>query len=336
MRNPLLSSNDFIRRKVKATAKNFFFKEKKHKNFYFSKSELTTLILLLVAIFGGNFSMIMFFNNNSDHSLLIEILISSTFIGSLVFGVIYFKLCKPWVTNLKKQDAAIKYDRNLLRALIDNLPDSVYIKDRDSRKVIANPIQVKLMGFDKEADIINKNDYEIYPKEIADQYRQSDLKVFNTGTPELNREHSYLDSNNETHWVLTSKMPIKDENGNIIGLVGIGRDITDLKKANEIIQKERNLLRTIIDNIPDAIYVKDLDCRKMIANPGDVKNCGLKSEEELLHKNDYDSFPKEIADAFYADDQFVLQTGKNSLLILKIINTGCSHPKCQQRMNVAT
>ncbi|HEX3024670.1 MAG TPA: ATP-binding protein, partial [Chitinophagaceae bacterium] len=203
----------------------------------------------------------------------------------------------------------MKYNRNLLRTLIDNSPDSVYIKDLNSRKVIANPLQVKLMGFDKEEDVINKNDYDVYPKDLADKYRESDLKIFNTGMPELNCESSYTDKKNKQHWILTSKMPIKDELGNIVGLVGIGRDITDLKNADENIKKERNLLRTIIDNIPDAIYIKDTGCRKVIANPVDVKNCGFTNEAELLNKDDYDFFPQEIADNFYADDQFVLQTG---------------------------
>jgi PAS domain S-box-containing protein len=309
----LSSSNDFTYNNMESTINKSTAKREKHNYLHLTKSEFSTFALLLAAILGGNSFVFIFLKYTSGYSLLLETIISSTLIGAIVFGVVYFKLCKPWMLNLKKKDEAVKYDRNLLKTLIDNLPDSVYIKDLDSRKIVANPIQVRLMGFDKEEDVINKNDYDIYPKDIADVHRQSDLKVFNTGVPELNKEHFYVDDNNETHWIITSKMPIKNETGEVTGLVGIGRDITDLKKANETIQKERNLLRTIIDNIPDAIYVKDKDCRKVIANPADVKNCGFNSEEELLHKNDYDSFPKEIADAFYTDDLFVLQTG-NSVL----------------------
>lgn len=279
---------------------------------YFEEVGFSTLALLLIAICTGNILAIIFFKYIPIQPISLEILLSSIFICLLVLLVIYLKLCKSWKRDfiaLKNEDEAIKYDRNLLRALIDSLPDCVYIKDKNSRKVIANSIQLKKMGFTKEEEMIDKDDYAIYPKEIADKYHESDKQVFETGLPQLNKEDFYIDNDNQKRWILTSKMPIKNEAGEIIGLVGIERDITDLKKAYEIIQNERNLLRTIIDNIPDAIYVKDLDCRKVIANPADVKNCGVSSEEELLHKNDYDLFPKEIADSFFADDQVVIKKG---------------------------
>jgi len=313
MKKATISYNDLIQENVKQAFANSFLKVKEHSNFYFTKLELTAVIFLLINIIGSNIMMITLIRYTSDYFLLSELILSSFIIAFLVFGFFYLKQFKPWITGLKKQHEALKYERNLLRALIDNLPDSVYIKDSNSRIIVANEAQIKNMGFEKEADVINKDDYEMYAKEIADQYRQSDLKIFKTGIPELNKELSYVDENNQNHWVLTSKMPIKNDNGDIIGLAGIGKDITALKNAQESMQKDRNLLRTIIDNLPDIIYVKDLECKKIIANPADVRTCGFKNEEELLHKSDYDTFPKDIADAFYADDLFVLQSGLSIL-----------------------
>jgi two-component system sensor histidine kinase/response regulator len=73
---------------------------------------------------------------------------------------------------------------------------------------------------------------------------------------------------------------------------------------------ERSLLRTLIDNLPDCIYAKDAEARKIIANPADLENLGCKTEAEAIGKTDHDFFPPDIAAGFFADDQSVLQTGK--------------------------
>ena len=87
------------------------------------------------------------------------------------------------------------------------------------------------------------------------------------------------------------------------------RDRSEQKRDREALQKERNILRTLIDDLPDAIYVKNNNCRKTIANKADLHNMGLETESEVLGKNDFDLFPPEVAAAFYADDQLVIQSG---------------------------
>lgn len=213
------------------------------------------------------------------------------------------------ITKIKKAEETIKYERNLLRTIIDNLPDAVYVKDIKCRKIITNPTDVKNQGMESEKDVIGKTDYDLFPKETADAFFADDQHVLQTGQAVLNREESFTDAENQQHWLLTSKVPIKNEKGEVTGLVGVGRDITKQKIAEERSKYERNLLRALIDNIPDAVYVKDTKCRKVIANPVEVKYMGFKSEEEVLGKDDYDVYPKEIADSSYADDQYVFQTG---------------------------
>jgi two-component system, sensor histidine kinase and response regulator len=78
--------------------------------------------------------------------------------------------------------------------------------------------------------------------------------------------------NGETRWMLTTKVPWRDASGKIIGLVGIGRNVTDQRKAEIKLKDERNLLRTVIDNLPDGIYAKDTEARKVMANPANFKN----------------------------------------------------------------
>jgi PAS domain-containing protein len=116
--------------------------------------------------------------------------------------------------------------------------------------------------------------------------------------------------NGETRWLLTTKVPWRDASGKIIGLVGIGRNVTAQRKAESKLKDERNLLRTLIDNLPDGIYAKDAEARKILANPANYIDLGCKTEAEAIGKTDFDLFPKEIAAAFFADDQNVLKDGK--------------------------
>src|ERR1039458_7230290 len=92
-------------------------------------------------------------------------------------------------------------------------------------------------------------------------------------------------------------------------LAGLRSKVRTLKNMERKLVQERLLLRTLIDNLPDAIFAKDTSCRKTIANPADVHNMGLQSEADVLGKDDFELFPKDVAEGFFADDQSVIQTG---------------------------
>jgi PAS domain S-box-containing protein len=203
----------------------------------------------------------------------------------------------------------LEQERILLRTLLDNIPDAIFAKDKDGRKIISNMADLQNMGVETEEEALGKNDFDFYPKEIAEGFYKNDRSVIDTGSAIMNREEYFVDKNGEKCWLHTSKLPLKDSKGNITGLIGIGRNITEQKKAREALQKERILLKTLIDNLPDAIYVKDLDCRKTVANLADLQNMGVETEEEVLGKTDFDFFDKETAEGFFADDQAVIKTG---------------------------
>ncbi|HVO73874.1 MAG TPA: PAS domain S-box protein [Ignavibacteriaceae bacterium] len=214
------------------------------------------------------------------------------------------------ITDRKQTEENLHRERVLLRTLIDNIPDAIFAKDKEGRKIIANLADLQNMGLNSEEEAVGKTDFEFFPKEIAQGFYANDFSVIQTGKPLMNKEEFFTDSNNKVHWLLTSKLPFKDSKGNIVGLIGIARNITEKKLAEENLKKERILLRTLIDNIPDVIYVKDLDCRKTIANLADIHINGAQTEAEVVGKTDFDLFPKEIAEKFYADDMTVLTKGK--------------------------
>jgi PAS domain S-box-containing protein len=210
----------------------------------------------------------------------------------------------------RRMEAALTKERNLLRTLIDNLPDAVFVKDLECRKIIANPVDVRGMGAQSEVEVIGKTDHDFFSADTAATSFAEDQSVIQTGVPILGREGSYFDKQGNKLYVLSFKIPLRDEHGTIVGIVGATHNITEQKHAQEALQRERTILRTLIDNIPDAIYIKDENCRKVVANLADVRNMGLQSEAEVLGKDDFELFPRELAVGFFADDQSVIQTGQ--------------------------
>ncbi|HXR03889.1 MAG TPA: PAS domain-containing protein [Verrucomicrobiae bacterium] len=227
--------------------------------------------------------------------------------------------------RLAQENALITQERDLLRTLIDGLPDNLFIKDRQSRFLISNLAHVRTLGATRPDEVVGKSDLDIFSAELANQYYCDEQALMESGEP-LNREEIAVNpQTQEKRWLQTTKVPLRDKEGKVIGLIGISRDITTRKHEEEVLRKshdelekrmvkraaelarERVLLRTLIDNLPDGIYAKDTGGRKLLANPADLKTLGCKTEAEAIGKTDFDLFPKDTAEKFWADDQRVLQ-----------------------------
>jgi PAS domain S-box-containing protein len=247
--------------------------------------------------------------------------------------------------QLTEKNELIEKERKLLRTLIDNMPDAIYIKDNECRFLDANTTQIEITKAKNREHILGKNDYDYYPKEVADVFYKDDKHIMESGESVINKEEIGFDKDGNIRVRSTTKVPFKDESGEIIGLVGIGRDITQLKETeeklieqaqslqeinvlleerqeeinqqsdelsqqNNILESERTLLRTLIDNIPDFIYIKDKSGTFITANQYLLNNFNLNSIDDIIGKSDFDLFPKEMAKKFFADEQNILNTGK--------------------------
>src|ERR1017187_8103819 len=136
--------------------------------------------------------------------------------------------------RLARENAQLARERNLLHTIIENLPDCIYAKDIAGRKILANPADLKSLRCKTEAEDIGKSDFDFYPEDIAAMYSADDKKVFQ-GEPIHNREEYFLEENGQKHWVLTNKLPLRDDAGKVVGLVGIGRNITEQRRAEEVL-----------------------------------------------------------------------------------------------------
>ena len=182
--------------------------------------------------------------------------------------------------KLAEENAQLRQERDLLRVLIDGLPDNIFVKDRQSRFLLSNSMHVQTMGASSPAEVLGKTDGDIFPAELAGQYRADEEALMNSGQP-LNRQEVMVNPRTgEKRWLLTTKVPLRDKKGEVVGLFGISRDITDQKHTEEELHRahdelerriaerttelsrERLVLRTLIDSLPDAISSKDLKGRK--------------------------------------------------------------------------
>jgi PAS domain S-box-containing protein len=214
------------------------------------------------------------------------------------------------VTERKRAEEALAAERLLLRAIIDIMPALVYVKDTASRKILANSVDLDYMGGLTEAEALGKTDFDFYPQEMAARFYAREQTIMQTGQPLINNEHDFIRGDGQERWLLTSKVPLRNNAGQVIGLVGTSLDITERKQAAEALAAERSLLRTLIDHLPDAVYVKDAAGRKTLSSPGDLRNIGAAAEAEVLGKTDFDLFPRDLAEKYYADDQYVIQSGQ--------------------------
>jgi PAS domain S-box-containing protein len=134
------------------------------------------------------------------------------------------------ISRLKLSEEALEQERNLLRAVVDTLPDIIFAKDREGRKILSNRNDQWVTGAHSEVEVLGKTDWDIYPAELATQYAAEDRPVLEEGRI-FESEGTFVDPLGQSHWVLGSKRSFRNQAGEIAGLVGIYHDITQLKQA---------------------------------------------------------------------------------------------------------
>ena len=214
------------------------------------------------------------------------------------------------ITERKRAEQALAEERNLLRALIDNVPHPIYAKDLDSRFLVGNTPVVRRFGCENADQLIGKSDADFFPPYLAEEFRRQELQVMRSGRPVLNVEHCETAPDGSTKWFLNSKVPLRDAAGRIIGLIGVLNDVTAIKLAEQELALERNQLRTLVDNLPDVTWVKDTESRFIVGNEALARLLGAQKLDTVISKTDYDFHPRQEADRYFAEERNILKTGR--------------------------
>jgi PAS domain S-box-containing protein len=194
------------------------------------------------------------------------------------------------ISERKRMEEALANERNVLRTLIDNLPDNIFIKDAESRFVTGNLAHARLLRAKTPDEIVGKTDFDIFPHELAASYYADEQAVIRSGEPLLNREERTIDPNGKTRWLLTTKVPLRGEHGKVIGIAGINRDITERKRAEEALRESEEKYRRLFEQAMDGIALADaetgilLDCNQALAALVDRKRAELIGQHQaILH-----------------------------------------------------
>jgi PAS domain S-box-containing protein len=212
------------------------------------------------------------------------------------------------ITESKLAEEILHKEQYLMRNLMDNLPDHIYFKDLESRFIRVNSTMVKMFDLTDPDKLVGKSDFDFFTEEHAKQAFDDEQNIIRTGEPLIKEERETWTDRPDT-WVFTTKVPLRDNDGRIVGTFGISRDITNRKKIEEELAAERNLLRTLIDNMPDRIYAKDIKGRFIICNDAVVKRMGMARIEDIIGRTDFDFVQHDLAAQYFENEQVIIRTG---------------------------
>jgi two-component system sensor histidine kinase/response regulator len=200
------------------------------------------------------------------------------------------------MVNEKKPVIAEKTREELLWVLMDNIPDSIYFKDKDNRFIMVSKTKAEHVGSTPE-DIIGKTDFDFYPKEIAEKMAEDDKHVMETGESIVNRVEKIVRRSGKVCWVSATKVPLRDEMGAIIGTMGISRDITERKRAEEALMESDRRYKALFESALDGVFVIDPETmRVVLANKAAAKLFGFDSAEDAIGMDPLDFVPPEDRD----------------------------------------
>ncbi|MHB1357902.1 MAG: PAS domain-containing sensor histidine kinase [Anaerolineae bacterium] len=196
------------------------------------------------------------------------------------------------ITERKQTEEALATERNTMRTLIDTLPAPIWIKDVEGRFRVVNAAMAKLVGKEDPNALLGLSDGDLFVQTSAQSYWDIEQRLLRTGEPLLNIEGAVTDAAERERWLLSSKVPLRNEQGAIIGLVGVSNDITERKRAEEALRESEVKYRSLFTNMLEGFTLlemiyddqgKPVDYRHIDVNPAHEKLTGMKREATIGH-----------------------------------------------------
>ena len=203
--------------------------------------------------------------------------------------------------RVRERTKELAHEQLLLRMLMDNMPDTIYFKDTQSRFTRVNRAQADVLGLRSPDAAIGKSDFDFFTKEHAQAALADEKRILESGQGLISKTERIRRADGQFRWVTATKVPLRDTQGGTVGLVGISRDVTEHEMTE-------HLLHNLLDSLPDLVYVKDAQGRYLMDNPSHRAFLGLRSVDDVKGKTDFDFYPRELAERIHADDQTVLDT----------------------------
>jgi PAS domain S-box-containing protein len=183
------------------------------------------------------------------------------------------------ITERKQAEEALIAERHLLHTVMDNLPDLIYFKDREGHFARINLAHAKSFGLSHPSEAVGKTDFDFHTPEHAQEAWADEQEIIRTGQPLVGKEENIVRQDGRVTWVSTTKMPLRDPSGSIIGTFGVSRDITQRKQAEEALKENEEKYRSVVMNIPDVVWTIDSEGRVVFITPNIEKLGGFTAEE---------------------------------------------------------
>ncbi len=175
----------------------------------------------------------------------------------------------------KTVESQLDEERALLRAVIDHLPDAVYLKNLQLQKILTNKADLKNIGAESEEQVLFKTDHELFGEVIGKDSEEIEKAIIASGEEVIDREELLLNKKGETGWLLSSKVPIKDASGKITSILGISRNITQSKAAAEQIKR----LSLVASQTTNGVVITNIEGKIEWINDGFTRLTGYEFEE---------------------------------------------------------
>jgi len=230
------------------------------------------------------------------------------------------------ITERRKAEAALAAERDLLQALMDNIPDTIYFKDTSSRFTRVNRAQANVLGVATPEEAVGKTDLDFQESDLAMSFYEEEQHLVQSGESLINRIEFNPTSDGQPRWFSANKVPIKDHTGRVIGIVGISHDITKRTQAEEALQEAENKYRTLVEHMPAIVYVDRADeSRQTIYINSQVQEIlGYSPEDwitkpdlciDIVHPEDSERMWKELDESeargrFACDYRYIAKEGR--------------------------
>jgi two-component system sensor histidine kinase/response regulator len=211
------------------------------------------------------------------------------------------------IADRERAEQELRESEQRYRVLVDSAPDPIFVLSESGEFLAANQEAGRVIG--KTADqVVGSSLVELFPPRVADQQMSTVQEVLKTGAP-LVADTVLIPGPEGDRWYTARMAPVRDLQGKITGVLGVARDITERRRAEETERASSSRYRTLIEALPQKIFQKDQNSVYAACNENYARDLGIASAE-VPGKTDYDFFPRELADKYRADDRAIMASGK--------------------------
>jgi PAS domain S-box-containing protein len=224
-------------------------------------------------------------------------------------NVLYYEGTAEDITERKRVEEALVFERYLLHSLMDNVPDNIYFKDTAGRFTRANQAVARRFGLASPSDLLGKTDFDFFSQEAASRFFADEQAVIRTGQPVVAKEEMELWPDGHVTWASTTTMPFRDPQGCIVGIFGVSRDISGFKRMEQALRASEARYHSLVENLWQCVFLKDRARRFVTVNKAFCQVLG-RSPEEILGRSDDAFYPEALSQKYRADDEWILNTGQ--------------------------